>query len=153
MRPPACRMPWSSERFSWLMTDSPSWCPLLGQFGEPACRLHFGIYPVGGCNPCEGVCSLVTYLCAYCVGKGEYSACEASTDSLCHCMCRWAVSRGAACAPASVWTLSTCLSCRSICCMPIRTPAAGASLCTSGLAGLRMCGPGQVKVSLSWLLI
>lgn len=52
-------------------------------------------------------------------------------------------------APASVWTLSTCLSCRSICCMPIRTPAAGASLCRSGLAGLRMCGPGQVKVSLS----
>lgn len=51
--------------------------------------------------------------------------------------------------PASVWTLSTCLSCRNICCMPIRTPAAGASLCRPGLAGLRICGSGQVKVSLS----
>lgn len=56
-------------------------------------------------------------------------------------------------APSSVWALSPCLSCKNICCMPIKTPAAGASLCGSGLAGLRIWGSGQVEVSLSWLLM
>lgn len=53
------------------------------------------------------------------------------------------------CASALVWILSTFLRCRNVCCVPIKTPPARDLLCRSALAGLRMCGSGQVEVSLS----